>query len=339
MSLCLAESGEGKDWPLKACQKILDSIGMGSHVYGDMASGAALVDAVCETESALLTIDEAGHYFASINSKGSNQYSREIMPIITKMYTSASDTFIDKKRKDLEARKIMEPNLCVLGMSTERQIIDSLRTSEVADGSLARFMVIFGENNTPIYQKRKKDASVPDLIKSRLESLKSRDFFTSSIHLSVDTIYQQAIDDLIIDFNNQAIRLGTETGDKAMFKPFYYRLAVRSIQMALLIDQCRDVEVLSWCASIAKQSCDVFIKKFCHLAADNDNERYVKIVERTIKEAGVQGIAKKEFYNKTRVVESGLKKRILQDLMDADRIFIEQKHLSNRATTFYFWRK
>ena len=340
LGLCLAESGEGKDWPLKACHRLLDSVGLGHHVYGDMASGAALVESLSTTPSALLQIDEAGHYFAAINSKGSNQFSREIMPIITKCYTSGADYYQDKARKGTCGVKIIEPNLNVIGMSTERQIMDALKTSEVADGSLARFMVIFGLNNVSINQNRKCGAVVPEAIKSRLELLKGSQFLLRSKPIVLSSNYLARKIELEQSFNQLAINVGRRSGDKALFKPFYYRLAVRSISMAMLIDKCYSIEVLNWCADIVKQSCDIFVKKFCHLAADNDNEKYVKRIERAIKEAGKEGITGKEFYNKTRSIDPSLKRRVIGELIESELIFIINTNDSGyKPTTRYFWRK
>lgn len=340
MALCLADSGEGKDWPMKACKKLLASIGMEDCVYGQMASGAALVDALVESPNLMLIIDEVGHYFAGINSKNTNQYSKEIMPIITEIYTSAADSYSEKKRKGQDARRIQEPNLSMMGMSTERQIMDTLRTSEVADGSLARFMVIFGNNNVTINRNRLSNSDVPDGIKNRLELIK-KPYMLSSMNLLLSEQYLNAKHDLEDMFNEKAIELGKAGGDKAMFKPLYSRLAVRSIQMALLLDQCYSLDVLKWCADISERTCEVFIKKFCHLAADNDNERYVKVIERAIKESGKEGITKQKFYDRTRSVESGLKKRILNDMIESGKVFTLEKHIddSQKRSTIYFWKK
>jgi hypothetical protein len=340
LALGMAESGEGKDWPLKATARLLDSVSMGNHVYGDMASGAALFESIESTPSALLQIDEAGHYFASINSKTANQFSREIMPIITKCYTSSSDYYQDKSRKGIEGRRINEPNLNVLGMTTERQIMDTLRTSEVADGSLARFMVAFGDNNVAINQNRSLDKDVPETIKSRLELIKGAQFLLRSKDIALSDEFKQRKNELEIYFNDRAIEIGKSGTDKALFKPFYHRLAVRSVSMSLLIDRCYSVDILDWCADIAEKSTEVFIKKFCHLAADNENERFVKIVERAIKESGKKGLTGNEFYIKTRSVESGLRKRILNDLIDADLVFSGIDPASKtRPVTRYYWKK
>jgi len=341
LTLCLAESGEGKDWPLKAARKILQSVNLLDHAYGQMASGAALVDAICETPSALLLLDEIGHYFAGINSKNANQYSKEIMPIVTELYTSASDSYQEKKRKGQVARTIIEPNLSMMGISTERQIMDTLRSSEVADGSLARFLVLFGSTDVRINRKRISRARIPESIKDGLNAListYSKPMMLCSTELGIDESYAEYKFDVEDRINLAAINL---TDSRAQFKPFYHRQAVRAVQLALLLDQCQSIDVLEWCLKLVEQSTDVFIKKFCHLAADNDTERFVKIIERAIKEAGKKGISKQKFYDKTKQVNSQLKKAILADMIESQKIFIREQHVdgSQKPSTFYYWRK
>ena len=337
--LGMAGSGEGKDWPLKAASKLLDSVGMGHHVYSEMASGAALVDAIKETPSALLAIDEVGHYFASINSKTSNQFSREIMPIITKCYTSGSDYYQDKSRKGALGEKIVEPNLNVLGMTTERQIMDNLKTSEVADGSLARFMVLFGENCLPLNENRLENTEVPATIKSRLDILKGPYFMLRSKEIVLNDDYKKRKREIEHYFNEKAINVGRSGTDKAEFKSFYHRLAVRAVSMSLLLDYCNDIKILDWCANLVEKSTDVFIKKFAHMAADNETEKFVKTIERAIKEAGKNGLSKTELHNKTKSVESGLKRRILNDLIESGLVFTLEDSAKTKPITRFYWRK
>lgn len=341
MFMCLADSGEGKDWPLKCCDKILEAVGLESRVNGQMASGAALIETVVSEPSTLLCIDELGHYFTGINSKSSNQFSREIMPIMTEMYTSAGDAYRSKKSVTRGSHKILEPNLSVLGMSTERQIMEALKSSEVADGSLARFGVFFGQNNVTIAQKRKSGSTVPDSIKSGLNAIieKYKEPYILKSHVlepGEDFILERlAIENY---FNNMAINLPP---NRIMFKPFYYRGAVRVFQMSLLIDQCQSVDVLHWAKDIVKESTDVFITKFLHLSADNETERLVKIIERAIKESGVSGITGSDLYRKTRQVPTQMRKGLIAEMLENKTIF-EKKFFINGAdkpTVRFFWRK
>jgi len=146
MYICLAESGEGKDWPMKASRILMSEVGLSGAVASKMASGAALTEAMIDSPSLLLHIDEFGNYLSSISGKNANQYSKEIVGILTEVSTSGDSIWEGKKTKGNDAPTIEEPNLCLLGLSTERQIFDGVKTSDLADGSLARYSVIFGTN-------------------------------------------------------------------------------------------------------------------------------------------------------------------------------------------------
>jgi hypothetical protein len=52
----------------------------------------------------------------------------------------------------------------------------------------------------------------------------------------------------------------------------------------MLIDGCKNIEVIEWLKELELKSVEIFMKKFLHLGSDNDNESYVKTIERAIKE-------------------------------------------------------
>jgi len=356
MTVCIAGSGHGKDHPLKCADRLLESVGMGDRVYSRLASGAALFETVHRHQSCLLQIDEIGHYLGSINDKGSNQFSKEIMPMMTEMYTSASGVFRDKARKGESKKTITAPNLNVIGMTTERQVIDTMKTSTLADGSLARFLVLFGEEpkalNHSIIDKEPPKDLIDKLMSLKVSTddkvkLPSSDTdnagkgFKSHSVLKQDDYYSEWVNIQNYFFDN-AGKARNSGGDDAMFEASHRRAAVMALQVALVIDQCKNIEVLKWAADLIEKSANVFAAKFKHLAADNETERLVKMVEGAIKEAGKNGITKKEFYNKTRQVPTVMKDGILKDLIGADKIrfddFVKIKG-SQRSSTVYYWLK
>ena len=347
MSVCLAGSGHGKDHPLKCAEIILDKVGLGDNVYAQVASGAALFEAVHATPSCLLQIDEMGHYLSSINSKGANPFLKEVMPMITRFYTDASTHFTDKGRKaESKGKKIEEPNLSLIGMTTENQIIETMRTSEVSDGSLARFLIMYGEKGTQIQTTRLSVRDVPDGIIDGLMMIMDKhgrdNFgFTGSKAIEVSESYQNAFNELSVRMNDKANELGAdENSSNAMFEPFYHRVAVRSAQIALVIDQCQNIEVLKWAELLTVKTTEMFTKKFKHLAADNENEKMAKTVERAIVESGKNGITKSQLYDRTRKVSTIQKKMILDDLIESGKVFTDSRTEKGkqRAVTFYFWK-
>ncbi len=343
MYICLAESGEGKDWPFKAVKRIIDAIGKGDMVKDcKHASGAALMESLQDTPSMLFHIDEFGNYLNSINGKNANQYSKEIVDVMTEAYTCCDTTLKGKKLKGMEPIKIIEPNLCVFGLSTERQVFDGLKTSDLANGSLARYSILFGVNGQ-LPKRVKIPDRVPAHITNKLLEMIEEEgegrFFIKSTQLKVSDDYDDHKFNLVTRIKK--LSNGLE-GENANFIPMYNRIAVRCIQQAMLIDRCRSIEVLQWFENLELESVKVFSKKFMHLGSDNESERQKKIVESAIKKAGKAGITKNALYKATRQVETGLRERIMKDLIDSDNVFMATPPgYAKRGVVplRYYWKK
>jgi hypothetical protein len=356
MSICIAGSGHGKDHPLKCVDRLLECVGLGDRVYSRLASGAALFETVHRHPSCVLTIDEMGHYFGSINDKGSNQFSKEIMPMITELYTSADGVYRDKARKGVSKEAITNPNLMLLGMTTERQIIDAMKSSSLADGSMARFLILFGENPKELNQEFI-DRTVPDSLAAKLKALNAEYGEKASLPGFDKGNSEKGFKSTPVKRSDAFVAKCKEIGDyffkkanaieeaaedeNVMFAPAYRRALVMTVQICLVVDQCQSVGTLEWASKLIESSITVFSRKFKHLSADNENERLVKIVERAIKEAGKKGISKRDFYNKTRQVPSHIKDSIINDLIGADKVEVASGRAkeSQRPTTFFYWLK
>jgi len=349
MSICIAESTEGKDHPLKCVKEVLNAIGLEHNHKGAVNSGAAMMDILEPHPNTVLLLDEMGHFLSGVKSAGASQYTKEVMPMITELYTSAKDGYQEKAKKGDGGRVIAEPNLCVFGVTTERQIMDGFRTSELADGSLGRFGVFFGNKNVRINEDsidmddKKCPESIIDSLIVLKNSVGNNDFnpFMSSKKIELSVEYMAVKKRLIIGFNDKGIDIAEKGGNKAIFKPFYGRLAVQAVQVSLLIDQCQKTEVLEWAAKTLESNTEIFIKKFIHGAADNENERQFKLVERVIKESGKKGITAKDLSSATRQVVAHQKKAIILELLDVGKVFTRDERIggSRKATTVYFWKK
>jgi hypothetical protein len=341
MFIGMLESGEGKDHPFKMAKKILKAVGLENRVESKCASGAALFEALEANPSLLLHIDEYGHYMDGINGKGANVYAKEIVTIMTEAYTSSSDELVGKRTKGGEPIRIEEPNLSVFGMSTERQIFDGLRSSDVADGSLARYMMLFGTSG--LRHKRlhysQLTAPVPEGIINSLKKLIEDNKYNVLSSRQVEIL--DKFDDAKHRLNDDLQDMYEKSSFDLKFKPFYRRIVVRATQVSLLIDKCQSVEVFEWARDLELATLKVFIKKFNHLSADNENERMYKMIENMIKESGKKGILKKDLTNKTRQVQTYMRKQIIAELIDDGAIFEEKKKIgkSPRASSFYYWRK
>jgi hypothetical protein len=212
------------------------------------------------------------------------------------------------------------------------------------DGSLARFLVIFGEKHVQISRDRIKDKSVPvsisEALKRHINAIGKHELFNSeSINVSDEYLEEKYLQD--DKFNYMSIDMEKNGGDKAIFKTLYKRISVMSLQLALLLDCGKSIETYEWCMRLVWSSADVFIKKFMHLCADNDNERYSKILQRVIKESGRDGLSKRDLTRKTQSIAPYLKKQLLSEFMEAGLIFMDdvKDHGSQKRTTKYYWKK
>jgi hypothetical protein len=340
MYIAMAESGEGKDWPFKAAKKIIDAIGLSDRVCKKAASGAALMEALSESPSLLFHIDEFGNYLSSINGKNSNQYSKEIVDIITEAYTSADGELTGKRTKGNEPIRVIEPNLCVMGLSTERQVFDGLRTSDIANGSLARYSMLFGDNGMLPRRVNYKSHEVPGYIVDGLKELMTlyeKPFFLSSQQLSISKQYDDEKFNLSYRTKEMINRL---KGNDKSFIPMYNRIAFRSVQQAMLIDRCTDIDVLLWLEKLELASVNIFAKKFMHLGADNEDERLAKLLQAKIKEAGKNGILASSLTRSTQQIKTSVRKQMIEELL-AHGIIGEAKSSTGgqRPSTLYYWKK
>jgi len=341
MTVCIADSSEGKDHPLKSIEMILETVGLADSYYSRMASGAGLVDALDRSNSMIMVIDEIGHYFSGINNKASGAHSREIMPMLTEMYTSASGKYREKTRKGMIGRVISEPNLSLIGFSTENQLLEAVSANDLEDGSLGRFFFFFGGVDVRRHRNgRIKSKEVPDKITDALLKFKPRfirDPYKSS-ELTLTDEYQKEIEIIEDYFDDLAFNCDDKN---RKFKPFYKRMAVKAVQMALLIDCCQDTEVLQWCAKMCQDTAEIFIKKFNHFVANGAQEANFKAVERAIKESGKKGISKRDLLRKLQNLRRTDRNSILTDMLETGLIFEKDLKIegSRQTTKLYFWKK
>ena len=348
MMIGLCESGDGKEYCLRVVEKALsqcknEKTNLGNLVQGQMASGAALIDAINEHgHTCAMVVDEIGHYLGGVSGKKANVYAAEIMPLMTELYTKSDGLFIGKSKKGEPGARILEPNLTLLGMSSEKQFLETLTEGMISDGSLARFFIVFGETDPPPIFDSKSEPLPKHIAETLLDvyqmniALYAGDF--ESNKLSVTDDYRSEFKWLQEIFYAKALGCNGDK-QKEVFKPFYKRLAVKSLQMALLIDDCQSVEVLQWCAEICEKTLDIFIKKYNHNVAGSIYEVWNKTVEKAIKESGKKGISKNDLRVKTRAMPVDSRDKIINDLIKHEQVFTTNEEIHGKINTLYFWRK
>lgn len=347
MSICISPSGSGKDRPLKAIQSLLahPKINLTNSIIGDIASGSGLFAAVrdAKNHSAVCLIDEFGHFIGSVSNKGSNQHSREILPLITKMYTDASGMTPGKSKAGGGSEVIFEPNLSILGMTTEEQLMNVLNSTFISDGSMPRYLFIFGIENQLRNKKFNPNTYPPDDLIEKILAFKTKychEFILSSPKAKASVEYHERFDELW-DLSEEIVR-DTEKYCKDEFTPVYKRTHVRAQQMSMLIDPSMNIDVLNWCFNLNKKCTGVFVNRFKSKVFVNEYHQYSQEIEHIIKKAGKKGASGSEICRAKRHITKNMRESILTDLVENDLVVATKEKKTTRKQkkprTLYFWK-
>lgn len=151
----IADSGSGKNHSREVITELFVEAGLGHTLGGNkIASGAGLLTAVHRQPAILFQIDEFGMFLsAAADRKRSPRHISEILDIMTEIYTMAGTIFLGAEYANRdgknERRDINQPCLCVYGTTTPIHFWNALQSSNVVDGSLARFIVFQSEDDYP----------------------------------------------------------------------------------------------------------------------------------------------------------------------------------------------
>ena len=151
----IADSGSGKNHSREVITELFVEAGLGHALGGNkIASGAGLLTAVHRQPAILFQIDEFGMFLsAAADRKRSPRHISEILDIMTEIYTMAGTIFLGAEYANRdgknERRDINQPCLCVYGTTTPIHFWNALQSSNVVDGSLARFIVFQSEDDYP----------------------------------------------------------------------------------------------------------------------------------------------------------------------------------------------
>lgn len=140
-NVVIAPTNCGKEACEKTIVKILEAADHEHKLLipADVQSGNGLMKAMVHSRCALWVADEFGKVLASILDK--KQKSNHLVQIAThllKMYGKADTTYSGAAHSDGTRNRIIQPHLCVLGLTTGSTLFESVDASNVSDGLFGR---------------------------------------------------------------------------------------------------------------------------------------------------------------------------------------------------------
>ncbi len=109
----------------------------------DIASDSAIESRVAVEPATLFLLDEVGHLLAHIKS-GASKHQAQIVSLLMQLYSSASNVYLGREYADVDnQRTIVQPCLCIYGITTPDKFASGLSSSELVDGWLSRCLVFY----------------------------------------------------------------------------------------------------------------------------------------------------------------------------------------------------
>ena len=151
----IAESGAGKNHSRVVINELFRKANLLQYLGGNkIASGSGLLTAIQRQPAILFQLDEFGMFLsAAADRKRSPRYVCEILDLMTELYTTAGTTYFGVEYASTQHnnahRAIHQPCACIYGTTTPLHFWQALQASNVADGSLARFLIMESEDDFP----------------------------------------------------------------------------------------------------------------------------------------------------------------------------------------------
>jgi len=301
-------------------------------------SGSGLLTMLRQGARRVSFLDEFGHMLQQIGSAGAGIHAKEIITELTALYSAANSIFSGSAYADGRSSSIDYPHLCIFGMATPEQFWRAFGSSNMEDGSIARYLVFpLGETADKLPDAGGADG-VARALRDAQQVIASRAAGNLGVAGAVpvkvaplDEYAERARADL--KAKEAAFALYAEKNGVKGGPAILRRVTENALKIALVsavgrsaaspeIDG-RDMEIghaLAW------WSANVMISNIASHIADNQLERDVNDVERFIAETGGRGRSRSDIQKRFR----RLRKRDLQEILEA---LEEQGSIAREAVT------
>ncbi|MFV0623776.1 PriCT-2 domain-containing protein [Sphingomonas sp. ac-8] len=351
----IGESGSGKNHPLSMTGQLLAEAGLHRLIGGEkIASGAGMLSALEQQPSILFAIDEIGFLFRAASAARAPKHVTEILENMTAFYSNADRTFrgTEYGDKKVKARQpIEQPCMNIYGLTTPRVFWSALNSVHVEDGTLARIMIFETDCNYPEMRDVVPRPFSDDLINHVRwtgEGAEGHNTFP------IGEVSNTAPNPFSVPYGSPAAyELAQEMTRYQRQLKIEHEGTVLSAVMARVVENAFKVALvravannpalpaidtadLHWSYDIAWQSADALAKAVRERVGDNEGERDLKRVLKIINDAGSGGIDGNLLSRRTQFVKGRDRKQIIDDLIEAHQVRVEQQMTGGRPRVIYY---
>lgn len=335
----LAESGAGKDQARKEVNNLALAAGVEDYIGGDrVASGPGVVSALHKEPSRLFMLDEIGLMLQAMTGTKPDPHKRDMMATLMTLYSAAGSVYRGAEYADQKERPrqdIINPNACIYGTSTHNQFYAALSSSQGVDGTLSRLIVASSDMHRPERQRPTLGQPSKDLI-SHIKALAEHDPMggnlsgiggsetdrTAQVVAMDSAVFSawEALDDEMTDYM-------TDDASRSV----YSRVAENAAKLALVRAVSDDYksprigpDAFAWGREIALWAANTMMREVARNVADNDNEAAYKRILNTVRDAGADGVTRRELLRRIKTLRKRELEEMIGTLIESGEIRLEE---------------
>ena len=353
--LGLGESGVGKDHSRKQIRSLAKLSGVGDLIGGEDVTSDTSVLRLAMRPACLLQFDEIGHFFATNRSSNASSHEAKIIPTLTKLFTSASSTYVPKEyaKEEDNIGEIHEPCLCLYGTATPTQVWDSISQDQISDGFMGRLLIFASADNDPDW-RRVPDKSPPGALTDLVAAWGA---FVPTAPEGAGNLIAAKPPAMIVPYTPAAYKILEAFRREARAErrklldvegglhPLWGRAYEQATKLALVAAMDQPGETLeigtvssAWAVDLVRQIVTSLVDAASSRVTDSRHERDVRSVMDAIQRGGQAGATRSDIARRCRSLKARDRAEIIQDLVETERVTAQLSATPGRSATVYVAR-
>lgn len=351
----IAESGAGKNHSRMVINELFRRAGLLQYLGGNkIASGAGLIAAIQRQPASLFQLDEFGMFLsAAADRKRSPRYICEILDLMTELYTTSGTTYFGVEYASTQNnnahRAIHQPCACIYGTTTPVHFWQALQASNVADGSLARFLILQSERDFPDSNDVYGVIDPPQDLIDRLALIHQGGGQLSGNLADVGAIDEVLVEPRVVPAS-AAARAAFKELDQSMlerlrasqgtgYSSILARIEENASKLALIRAVSRDPVApqiedhdAHWGIMLSRHCAELTIREVSARVSENQVESNHKRALQIVRDAGSAGLSKSDFTRRTQFMDHRQRDGVLRTLAEAQLLEVSTIPTSGRSS-------
>ena len=348
MIVGVSGTASGKEHARLVVRKMLFKAGLDHHNPGDEVTGSTAIERVMQSANVadsrcLFLFDEWGDMCHSILAKNSPTHQNAVMRTIMKFYSQANGIYYPKEfsREEDTIDPIEQPTLCVYGTTTAEAYFGSMKSTQILNGFLNRFVHLI----TPEERPQEQLGTIIDPPEELVGHLKRVAELPHNCSTGIGGQYNpDLIEPRVLPFapdGRMVIREFSAYCDEqvdsgSQFAPLWGRASQMSQQVALILAGVNEsMDITAQHALYGVDFIELAMKRTINAVqdqlADNDWEHNTKKVLRIINEFKTKGVDKSALTRKTQFLKQHERDDILKTLEQSKQIIMKEMKMTKKA--------